>query len=267
MSQKWTKKAASKELGLLTEETKILASKSRLSEEHVRWVSRTLRFLEQIFGQESRYYKNFQSLTWRREGSFVIGGPARPHETDDPEIGFRRVHQEAYKEQLGIARGLLLAAKDELENSDMGSVYKGKDSGPEASILLRIINLAEHKLRKTIRNSPNAEKEIQDNFENLLIGTDIPYSRETDSIEYSAKTYTPDFTIQKSDLTIEMKLCGKNGREKEIIAEINDDILAYQTKYGNIIFIIYDIGIIRDADRFIGNFEENEGVIVKIIKH
>lgn len=262
-----TKKAALKELEFLAEETKMLANKKRLSEEHIRWTARALRFLEEVFGQESRYYKTFQSFTWQRAGSFIIGGITRPEESDDPDIGIRRVNQEAYEGQLETARGLLLAAKDELEKSDMESVYKGKDSGPEASILLKNINIAEHKLRKVIKNTPKTEKEIQDGFESLLIGADIPYSRETESIEYSSKTYTPDFTIKKSDLAIEFKLCGKNGREKKIIAEINDDILAYQTKYGNIIFIIYDLGLIRDIDRFVGNFEENQGVIVRVVKH
>jgi hypothetical protein len=127
--------------------------------------------------------------------------------------------------------------------------------------------LAERKLRKIIRTPPTREKEVQDSFETLLIGADVEYSRETDSIEYSSKTYTPDFTVPKADLAIELKLCPKHEREKEMIAEINDDILAYKTKYGNILFVIYDCGFIRDVDRFVEHFEKNENVIVKVIKH
>lgn len=56
-------------------------------------------------------------------------------------------------------------------------------------------------------------------------------------------------------------------REKEIIAEINDDILAYRTKYGNIIFGVYDLGYIRDVDRFAETLEGTEGVIVRVVKH
>lgn len=112
-------------------------------------------------------------------------------------------------------------------------------------------------MRKVIREIPSKEKQIQDAFENLLIGADIPYSREKESIEYSSKTYVPDFTIQKIDLAVDVKLCSKEGREKEIIAEINEDILAYQTKYGNLFFIVYDLGFIRDVDRFTGAFEKN----------
>lgn len=159
------------------------------------------------------------------------------------------------------------AASDHLKRADLASVYQGKNTAPESSAILKIINIAERKLRKIIRGTPSREKEIQDAFENLLIGADIPYSRETEKIEYSSKTYTPDFTIQKIDLAIEIKLCASKDREKEIIAEINDDILAYQTKYGNLFFIVYDTGFIRDIDRFVSSFEENQNVIVKVIKH
>ena len=79
--------------------------------------------------------------------------------------------------------------------ANLDSVYEGKDTAPESSAIIRIINIAEQKLRKAIRDRPSGEKEIQDAFENLLIGADIPYSRETESIEYSSKTYTPDFSV------------------------------------------------------------------------
>jgi hypothetical protein len=62
-------------------------------------------------------------------------------------------------------------------------------------------------------------------------------------------------------------LCNRKDREKEIIAEINDDILAYKRKYGNLLFIVYDTGYIRDVDRFTGNFEDQDGVMVRVVKH
>lgn len=263
----WTKESALVELDKLTDETKILVGHKRLSEEHIRWIMKTTSFLKDIFGEDSDYYQTFTALSWRHEGQAIVGGPARPQESMNPQLGLDRINNEAYREHLQIARGVLLATKDELERKDLSSVYKGKDTGPEASILLRVLNLAEHKLRKLVRNIPTGEVEVQDSFENLLIGADIPYSRETESIEYSTKTYKPDFVVSKADLAIDMKLCSKKDREKDIIAEINDDILAYQTKYGNVVFIIYDLGVIRDIDRFVGNFQEHEGVIVRVVKH
>jgi len=51
------------------------------------------------------------------------------------------------------------------------------------------------------------------------------------------------------------------------IAQINDDILAYRTKYGNAFFIVYDCGFIRDVDLFISSFEAQGDVYVRVVKH
>lgn len=136
----------------------------------------------------------------------------------------------------------------------------------QSSEILKILNLAKNSLRKAIRQIPSSEEQIKDYFENLLIGAGIIYSRETDSIEYSSKTYTPDFTFPPIDLALEFKFCGNKEREKQIIVEINDDILAYQTKYKNLIFIVYDLGFIRDIDRFVSSFEA-ENIFVEVVKH
>lgn len=142
-----------------------------------------------------------------------------------------------------------------------------KNTPREASDILKVLNLVERKLRTVVREVPQREQQVQDAMENLLLGADIDYSRETDSIEYSSKTYTPDFSLPRIDLTLEMKLSNRAEREKEIIAEVNDDILAYKTKYGNILFVVYDVGFIRDIERFARQFEQHEGVLVRVIKH
>lgn len=263
----WSKESAIDELDRLIAEIPNLRSSKANSAEHVRWHQSAVSLFEGIFGRDSRAFSSFSMLTWRRGGSFVIGGIRDPEGSVNPQGAIDREHHKAYLEQLDTARGLLLAAKDELERKGLDGVYQGKDTGPEASVVLKVINLAEHKLRKTIRSVPASEKEVQDAFENLLIGADIPYSRETDRIEYSSKTYAPDFSVARADLATEIKLCGKKEREKEIIAEINDDILAYGTKYGNMIFVVYDTGFIRDVERFAAHFENNDGVVVRVVKH
>ncbi len=68
-------------------------------------------------------------------------------------------------------------------------------------------------------------------------------------------------------ITSVIALCHRSNREKEIIGEINDDILAYQTKYGNLLFVVYDVGHIRDTDRFVNSFEEHQNVMVHVVKH
>lgn len=264
---KWIKETAFEEINKLLTEIDNLSKVKAFSADHIRWQQRVITFFEEVFGKDSSYYRSFILLTWHREGHFLVGGISDPEGSFNPQVAIEREHHKAYLNQLDSSKGLLLAAQDELGRKNIEDVYVGKDTGPEASLIVKIINLAEHKLRKIIRKLPENEKIIQDAVESLLIGADVPYSRETDSIEYSSKTYVPDFSVQRADLAVEIKICNRDGREKEIIAEINDDILAYKTKYGNIIFVVYDIGKIRDIDRFGKNFEEQEGVIIKIVKH
>lgn len=261
----WTKETALNQLDYLIEEIDKLWELETGSSDHIRWVVKTVQFLEEVFGKNSKYYQGFASFRWRGSGAVLVRtfGDIQ-HALDAKE---KERDQRVYMEQLEAAKGLLLAASDYLRRTDLNAVYEGKDTGPEASDILKIINLVEHSLRKVIREKPEREKEVQDAFENLLIGAQIEYSREKEMIEYSSKSYIPDFTISKLDLAIDVKLCSKEGREKEIIPEINDDIMAFQTKYGNIFFIVYDLGFIRDIDRFVEAFEKKENVIVRVVKH
>lgn len=60
---------------------------------------------------------------------------------------------------------------------------------------------------------------------------------------------------------VEVKLCksddNEKNNEKKIISEINDDIVTYKKKYSNVIFAIYDLGIIRNQDQFKADIEAN----------
>jgi hypothetical protein len=263
----WTKEAAISYLETLISEVDPLKGQRRMTALHTEWLSKTMTFLEEVFGRDSMYYRSIAAIPWHRTGSMLLGGFSDPHGFDY-HASIESQHQEAYREQLDGAKGILLGALDKLQRADeMDSVYEGKDTPIESSLIVRVINLAEFKLRKVVRNTPEAERDIQDSFENLLVGADIPYSREAEKIEYSSKTYIPDFVIGRIDLAIDMKLCGREGREKEIISEINDDILAYQTAHSNLLFVVYDVGFIRDVDRFVGSFQEHERVIVRVVKH
>lgn len=258
---KWTKETALKELESLIGEIPGLKGQRRLSADHTRWGIGVLQLLEQVFGPNSRFYVTFAGIQWHDTGSFIIQG------IHDLQGAIERRHQDAYVQHLDSARGVLLAARDELARSNLDEVYEGKDTGPESSGIMKLISLVEQRLRRVVRSSPVREKDIQDALENLLVGADLSYSRETDAIEYSSKTYTPDFTLRRLDLALEVKLCSTPGREKELIAEINDDILAYRTKYGNILFVVYDVGLIRDVERFVTSFEASDSVLVRVIKH
>jgi len=78
----------------------------------------------------------------------------------------------------------------------------------------------------------------------------LNFKREQEHISYSSKTYIPDFTFDSINCAVEGKFCDSDRREKEMIAEINDDIQAYSTKYKNLIFVVYDTGFIRDEPKF-----------------
>ena len=89
------------------------------SAEHIRWVSGIKKFLKEVFNEKSEYYIALSSFTWTKKG--IIGGPSRPAESLNPQLGIDRLKQEAYLEQLNMARGILLAAKDELEEVGLPS--------------------------------------------------------------------------------------------------------------------------------------------------
>jgi len=235
------------------------------SSAHTRWLSNILSITEGIFGEGSDIYLSIGSLPWRRQGSFVVD-PLR-HGTLDYNKAVANIHHEAYLQQLDTAKGLLEAGIDQINLLGIDEIYKSKNTPKESSEIVKILDLAENKLRKTIRQTPKNEKEIQDKFEDLLVAKDVKYLREQEKIVYSSKTYHPDFCFPKINTVLEIKFCDKQEREKSIISEINDDIVAYKTKYPNIIFVIYDLGYIRDIDRFKEDIEAEDSIVVRVVKH
>lgn len=235
------------------------------SAKHIKWLSDTLYLLEDIFGQNSRIYLNFASINWQFAG-------ALPVDFFNMKVQLEIANSEAYNKALEIARGILESGIEQISRKGIENVYEGKDTPAESSEIIKIISLIENKLRKTVRQAPVKEKEIQDALDNLFIGSglDGSYTREKEHIDYSSKTYVPDFVFKRIDTIVEVKLCHRDYRIKEIISEINDDILAYQTRYSNLIFVVYDVGIIRDEDELKQSLESNKKgkkqVIVKVVK-
>ncbi len=129
-----------------------------------------------------------------------------------------------------------------------------------------VVDLVEAHLRPSIFKVPDKEREIQDILETIFHVRDLPYLREKVHITYSSKTYVPDFTFDSLNLAVEVKLCNRESRKKELIDEINADIIAYQTKYESLIFIIYDLGFIRDVAQFSADIEKNPNVYSIVIK-
>ena len=257
--RKLTRDKAIKEINDLIEMIPAVIISGRLSSVHTKWLFRCHNLLEDIFGIQSRYYVTFSSFKWGQTGAFIV-------DVLNFQNSIEKQHDNAFRKQMESAKGLLEAALDDIQNHRIEDLYI-KSPQERSNDLIKIINIMERKLRKVIRDIPTKEKIVQDSIENLFIGADINYSREKITIEYSSKTYIPDFIIEYLDLALEVKLCNREQKEKVIISEINDDILAYQTKFKNIIFLVYDIGLIRDIDRFKDSFEKNDNVIVLVIKH
>lgn len=104
------------EIDKIIEETEPLEKiLNRSSEEHVRWFSHTMSFLRAYFGKDSEELRAFTSLSWVQDEQAIIGGPTRPDESWNPQLGIDRVNKEAYKRHLKTARGILLAIKDDTE--------------------------------------------------------------------------------------------------------------------------------------------------------
>ena len=216
--KKWTKHEA---LGYLDKQIEVIHTLKlgrRGSSEHVRWLTNTLVFLEEIFGSDSYYYCNIKNLTWQFHGQRIYRGW-------DIDGAMEAYNQEAYVEQLEQANGFLLAAKDYLDANDIDTVYCASVEKQATGDLMKVLSLSEHKLRKVIRTKPEREKEIQDQFENLLIGADIEFEREGPHIDYSSKAYIPDFSFNSIDLAVEIKLC-KTEEKTFIQADIQELFLS-----------------------------------------
>jgi hypothetical protein len=136
------------------------------------------------------------------------------------------------------------------------------------NVLETIVVDIDQKLRPTIRGKPEREEDIQDAIENLLIIKDYEYEREKTSFAFATTSRKPDFTFKSLKTALEVKLCNSEKDEKSIIEEICSDMTTYKTEYPNLVFVVYDVGIIRDQTKFkIGFEKDNPTVRIVIVKH
>jgi len=160
---------------------------------------------------------------------------------------------DGFRDRLGSLIGYLKA-----------NIEEEKEEG--SADTLKIITGIQRSLRKLFRTKPVSEREVQEKLEDLFNGQQLNFKREQVHIPYSSKTYIPDFTFDDINCVVEGKFCDSDKREKEMIAEINDDIQAYSTKYKNLIFVVYDLGFIRDESKFKQDIQ-SKSVVIEIIKH
>ncbi len=133
-----------------------------------------------------------------------------------------------------------------------------------------IIKDIKKNFRKIVKSDPESEKDVQNYLETFLDVKGYNFLREKENIEFSEKTFFPDFTQKKLNIAIEVKFLDKKGKASQIIEEMSADINPYSKKWKNILFLVYDKGgNIRDVDSFIIDFNKNGDAILRciVIKH
>jgi hypothetical protein len=132
---------------------------------------------------------------------------------------------------------------------------------------IHIESAIERALRPSFRDTqPKSEKEVQDAIENILNALGVEFTRERDTTSVGGKYYKPDFVVESLDLAIEIKLAKVGNGAAKIQEDLNADISGYRTKWKNLLFIIYDLGVITDPYKFQTDNIKLFGVSVRVIK-
>jgi hypothetical protein len=142
---------------------------------------------------------------------------------------------------------------------------------PKQRQVTGIADFLQSTLRRATLKLPDREKEVQDTIEGLLIGRGmekgVDYDREVGRVKASAKEVIPDFIFPPLETALEVKLLKDQAGIGRIIDEMNADIRAYLQDYKSAVFVVYDLGAIRDELEFRRDLETTDGVKVIVVKH
>jgi len=142
---------------------------------------------------------------------------------------------------------------------------------PKEERVLGIADFLQANLRRAMLHKPERERDVQDAIEQLLIGRGlekgIDYDREVGRVKVSSKEVIPDFILPPLDTAIEVKLLKEPAGVGKVIDEINADIQAYPLVYKAVVFIVYDLGVLRDEVEFRRDLESADGIKVIVVKH
>lgn len=130
------------------------------------------------------------------------------------------------------------------------------------------------RLRSAMHSKPTCEKDIQNAIDTLFIGRDmqkgVDYGREIGRVHVSSKEVIPDFVVYSLSLAIEVKFLGESKRQNRIVDEIAADITQYSAKYSQILFVVYDLGCIKDERHFRQGLidpKNTSNIRIVIVKH
>lgn len=127
------------------------------------------------------------------------------------------------------------------------------------------------RLRNAVFQKPNHERDIQETIETLLVGRGMQkgrdYDREVGRVKVATKESVPDFIMARLSLAMEIKLVKNASRAKSVVDEISADIASYSQTYSRLLFVVYDLGHIRNVSEFRLGFEKSPNTHVVVIKH
>ncbi|MCY3902279.1 MAG: hypothetical protein OXF76_03860 [Caldilineaceae bacterium] len=137
--------------------------------------------------------------------------------------------------------------------------------------ILSLRDFLQSRLRSAVFEIPENEKSIQNIIDQLFVGRGMQkgqdYGREVGRVKIASKESVPDFVFFRLSLAVEVKLVKNADRVKRVIDEISADIMSYSKKYRHQLYVIYDLGHIRDQVEFCHDFEKTQSVSLIIIKH
>lgn len=142
---------------------------------------------------------------------------------------------------------------------------------PKQRQVTGIADFIQSTLRRATPATPNREREVQDTIEGLFIGRGmekgVDYDREVGRVKVSSKEVIPDFILPPLETALEVKLLKDQAAIGRIVDEINADIRSYLQAYKAALFVVYDLGAIRDELEFRRDLETTDGVKVIVVKH
>ncbi len=157
------------------------------------------------------------------------------------------------------------------------SDYISEDSeetyDPRTIAIYKLCNQIKQGFRKQFsekEGDPKDESIVQERLRMFLDAKDyqkgIDYEKEMGEVNYGGKGFRPDFIFPKLNVALEVKYIKDRESKRECIESMSADIQPYFKKYDNIVYVVYDLGIISDVEEFKKDFENNEGVKVILIK-
>ena len=156
-------------------------------------------------------------------------------------------------------------------NASILKAYLESQLGVVEDETMALRDFLQARLRSAVLKPPERERDVQDALEQLLIGRGLlrgqDYDRETGRVRVSTKEMIPDFVLPKLSLALEVKLVQDRQRTKTVVDEIAADTVGYSKMYRRILFVVYDMGFVRDEAEFCHGLEADGKVSVVVVKN